>query len=110
MLAGRAEGEGEMMAFVLRRVFALDVDGRPTLAFEARNHSEAQELCREAWLRADLTSHKSNGVPLYGAKSKLSVRLAEAEEAVLFGGAAKAATESSDDLVLVYLVELDSPG
>ena len=96
------------MAFVLRRVFALDVDGTPMLAFEARNHSEAQELCREAWLRTDLLSQKSNGVPLCGAKSKLSVRLAEAEEAVLFGEAAKAAANPSDDLVLAYLVELDT--
>jgi hypothetical protein len=96
------------MAFIVRRVFALDVDGRPTLAFEARNQLEARELCKEAWLRDDLTSQKSNGVPLCGAKSKLSVRLAEAEEAVLFGQAAKAAANPSDDLVLAYLVELDS--
>lgn len=88
------------MAFIVRRVFALDVDGRPTLAFEARNQLEARELCKEAWLRDDLTSLNSNGVPLCGAKSKLSVRLAEAEEAVLFGQAAKAAANPSGDLVL----------
>jgi hypothetical protein len=96
------------MAFVHRRVFALDVDGRPTLVFEARNQMEARELCREAWLRCDLTSQKSDGVPLCGPKSKLSVRLAEAEEARLFGEAAKAAANPSDDLVLAYLVELDT--
>lgn len=82
------------------RVFALDVDGKPTLAFEAINIREAQELCKEARLRADLTSQKSNGVPLCGPKSKLSVRLAEAEEAIIFGRADKASPNPSDDLVL----------
>jgi hypothetical protein len=35
------------MAVIVARIFALDVDGKPTLAFEARNWTEARELCRE---------------------------------------------------------------
>jgi hypothetical protein len=94
------------MAFVVGRVFALDVDGKPTLAFEAQNLMEARELCREVWLRADLGSQKSNGIPLCDANSELSARRANAEEAKLFGQA-RGATKPSDELVLAYLVELD---
>jgi hypothetical protein len=36
-----------MMAVIVARIFALDVDGKPTLAFEARNWIEAHELSRE---------------------------------------------------------------
>ena len=57
--------------------------------------TEARELCKERWLRADLSSQKSNGIPL-----------CDAEEATLFDQAAGASTPS-DDLVLAYLVELD---
>jgi hypothetical protein len=95
-----------MMAVIVARIFALDVDGKPTLAFEARNWIEAQELCREPWLRADLSSQNSNGIPLCDAHSKLSTRRASAEEAALFGQA-RGAAEPSDELVLAYLVELD---
>jgi hypothetical protein len=69
---------------------------------------EAREVCRELWLRADLSSQTSNGVPLCDANSKLSARLATAEEAKVFSEAAKAAANSSDDLMLAYLVELDA--
>jgi hypothetical protein len=95
-----------MMAVIVARVFALDVDGKPTLAFEARNWIEARELCREPWLRADLSSQESDGIPLCDANSKLSARRASAEEATLFGQA-RGTTKQSDGLVLAYLVELD---
>ena len=91
---------------VFSRVFALEVDGKPTLAFEARNSQQAQELCKESWLRDDLASLKSGGVPLYTAQSKLSVRPAAAEEAAIFSQASDAA-KPCDDMVLAYLVELD---
>ena len=88
------------------RVFTLEVDGRPTLAFEASRTREAQQLCNESWLRDDLISLKSRGVPLCTANAKLSVRPATAEEATAFGEAAEVARPSGD-MVLVYLVELD---
>jgi hypothetical protein len=49
---------------------------------------------------------RSDGAPLFTAQSKLSVRLATAEEAIIFGHAANLA-KPSDDMVLAYLVELD---
>lgn len=94
------------MTAVFSQVFALEVDGKPTLAFEARNSQQAQELRKESWLRDDLASLKSGGVPLYTAESKLSVRPATAEEAAIFNRASDVA-KPSDDMVLAYLVELD---
>lgn len=47
------------MADQFSRVFTLEVDERPVLAFEAHVTREAQSLCKEAWLREDLASLKS---------------------------------------------------
>ena len=52
-----------MMSSPLGIVFAMDIDGKPTLAFEAKNVREASELCKEDWLRADLSVLTSNGIP-----------------------------------------------
>jgi hypothetical protein len=49
---------------------------------------------------------RTDGAPLFTAQSKLSVRLATADEAIIFGHAANLA-KPSDDMVLAYLVELD---
>ena len=67
--------------------------------------TEARELCKERWLRADLVRRKAMGFRYAMPISKLSVRRANAEEATLFDQAAGASTPS-DDLVLAYLVEL----
>ena len=88
------------------RVFTLEVDGRPILAFEAGTASEAKQLCNESWLKDDLTLLKSSGAPLSTDQSKLSVRPATAEETIVFGHAAEVA-KPSEDLLLAYLVELD---
>jgi hypothetical protein len=92
---------------VFSRVFTLEVDGRPTLLFEARRTREAQEICKESWLRNDLILLTSHGAPVCRTHSKLSVRLATDEEAVVYEEAAKVA-KPSDDLVLAYLIELDA--
>jgi hypothetical protein len=89
------------------RVFTLEVDGRPTLAFEASHIEESQEICNEAWLRDDLTVLSSEAVPLCGDRSKLSVRPATDDEVALYEQAAEAA-KPSDDLVLAFLIELDA--
>ena len=51
------------------RVFTLEVDGRPTLAFEASRTREAQEICKGAWLRDDLIVLSSGGIPICGDRS-----------------------------------------
>jgi hypothetical protein len=88
------------------RVFTLEVDNRPTLAFEANRTREAQKICKGAWLRDDLIALSSGGVPICGDRSKLSVRPATDEEVVIYEQAAEVA-KPSDDMVLAFLMELD---
>jgi len=96
-----------MSAVGYSRVFTLEVDGRPIFAFEAVTARGAQQLTKERWLLDDLMILTSGGAPLRAAQSKLSVRLATAEEAVVFARVARAA-KPSDDVLLAYLVDLDT--
>jgi len=94
------------MKAAFSRVFTLEVDGRPILAFEASGTREAQKLCQESWLHNDLSILTSGGVRLRTAKSKLSVRPASPDEATVFALVANR-VNPSDGMVLAYLVELD---
>jgi hypothetical protein len=89
------------------RPFTLLVGDRPILLFSASSFPEANELTREAWLRADLLKYRSNDQPLWDGSSKLSVRASDAEEKAVFEQGSKEA--QADELALVYLVELDNP-
>jgi hypothetical protein len=51
------------MSPALGSVFTIEVDGRPMVAFEAKQLREANELCNEDWFRADLSALSSNGAP-----------------------------------------------
>jgi hypothetical protein len=97
------------MADNYRRVFTIEVDGRPVATFEVGAVSEAQSLLKETWLREDLASLKSGGVPLLAPNAKMSVRPATVDEIVIFGRGARAAKPSDDDVLLIYLVQLDGP-
>jgi hypothetical protein len=97
--------EGELND-AFSRVFTLEIDGRPTMAFEASRTRESQEICKEAWLRDDLIVLSSGGVPICGDRSKLSVRPATDEEVVIYEQAVEVA-KPSDDMVLAFLIELD---
>jgi hypothetical protein len=90
-------------------IFTIEVDGKPTVAFEARQLREAAELSKEEWLRADLNTLSSNGAPLCGIGSKLKARAASEPERQIYREAAEVA-KASDDILLVYLVELDGIG
>jgi hypothetical protein len=94
------------MKIAFSRVFTLEVDGRPTLAFEASGTREAQKLCQESWLLSDLSILTSGGVRLRTAKSKLTVRLASPDEATVFALVTNG-MKPSDDMTLAYLVDLD---
>jgi hypothetical protein len=95
-----------MTANLLPSIFTIEVGDTPTLTFEARQMSEAHELCHEQWLKDDLASAKSGGVPLWYGKAKLRARIALPDESVVFAEA-KNNAQPSDGLMLVYLVELD---
>jgi hypothetical protein len=98
-----------MTATLLPRMFALEINGKPTLVFGAKNLREAHELCREEWLRADLSVLASNCVPVCDAGAKLTARIATEAEAAIYRDAERGAGRS-DDIMLVYLVDLDGIG
>ncbi|SHJ44545.1 hypothetical protein SAMN05444159_0639 [Bradyrhizobium lablabi] len=89
-------------------IFTIEVDGKPTLAFEAKRYSEAEAICGDEELRAKLSLLKSGDVTICGDNALLDVRLARPDEAAFYRQAAEA-SQSNDDLLLVYLVELDGP-
>jgi len=95
-----------MTANVPSRIFTIEIGDTPTLTFEAQNLREAQELCREQWLKDDLAEAKSDGAPLWDGKAKLRARIALLDESALFTEA-KNNGQPSDGLMLVYLVKLD---
>jgi hypothetical protein len=89
-------------------LFAIEIDGKPTLAFEAKRYSEAEAICEDEELRAKLSLLKSGNVPICDVNALLRVRLARPDEAAFYKQVASA-SQSTDDLVLVYLVDLDNP-
>jgi hypothetical protein len=105
----RDRSEDETMRSPLGVIFTIEVDGKPAVAFEARQLREAAELSKEAWFRADLNSVISNGVPLCAVGSKLKARIANEAEREIYRAVAEV-TEASDDILFVYLVELDGIG
>jgi hypothetical protein len=85
--------------------FTIEVDGRPTVAFEAKGFSEAEAICSDEGLRTNLSLLKCEDVPICSPNAILDVRLAHPA----FFRQAAGALQSTDDLMLVYLVELDGP-
>lgn len=86
------------------RTFTLCVDGKATLAFSASTMREAQELCKEGWLRSDLCALTCQDQALCTPGSKLTVRPAQPDEERVYQ---QSADPESEDLSLVYLVQLD---
>ena len=66
-------------------IFTLEINGRPTLALQAKKHRDAERLCEHDRLRTELSTITSGGTPLCDASATMKVRLATAEEAVLIG-------------------------
>jgi hypothetical protein len=91
-----------------RSIFTIEVDRKPTLALEAKRYSEAEAICGDEGLRARLSLLKSADVPICGDNAILEARLAHPDEVAAYRQAA-GTSQSTDDLTLVYLVELDEP-
>jgi hypothetical protein len=87
-------------------IFTIEVDGKATLAFEAKRYSDAEAICGDEGLRTKLSLLKSDGVPICGDNALLNVRLARPDEAAIYKQAV-GASQATDDLMLVYLVEVD---
>ena len=75
-------------------VFTIEIDGTPTVTFEAKSLREASDICNAPWLREDFASAHSNGAPLWDGKAELRARIDYEAEIATF-------------MLLVYLVELD---
>ncbi|MCK1512285.1 hypothetical protein IVB22_06800 [Bradyrhizobium sp. 190] len=95
------------MMLLLPAIFTLEVGGRPTLVFEAKNLRESQQLCHEHWLRRDIAGLMSNGAPLWDGKARLRARRSTENEIAVYRKAARDAAQPQGDLLLAYLVELD---
>jgi hypothetical protein len=88
------------------QVFVLDIDWRPTLAFEASSLPDAQEICRDVDLRTDLMALTSDSVPICTPNSALMPRLAAQEEIAAFRHAAGQAP-ASDQPTMAFLIKID---
>jgi hypothetical protein len=84
-------------------VYTILVDGKPIVTLEASR--EAAEFCKEEWFRAELSALNSNGEPICGT-GKLQARTTIKEEIAKYRQGSKEA-EDSDDLLFVYLIDLD---
>jgi hypothetical protein len=62
-------------------VFTIEINGRPTLALQAKRHKDAERLCEHSQLRTRLSAITSHGSPLCDASATMKLRLATAEEA-----------------------------
>ena len=87
-------------------IFTVEVDGKATLAFEAKRCSDAEAICGDEGLRTKLSLLKSGDIRICGDNALLDVRLARPDEAAVFKQAV-GASQSTGDLMLVYLVEVD---
>jgi hypothetical protein len=96
----RPDGSGSL------QVFVLDIDRRPTLAFEADGLAAAREICGDADLLADLTTFTSDGAPVCGPNSTLSLRSAVQEEIAAFRHAVERAP-ASDQPTMTFLIKVD---
>ena len=102
----KKEGADQMDHRFTFSVFTIEINGRPTLALQAKRHRDAERLCEHGRLRTKLSTITSHGTPLCDASATMKLRLATAEEAALYRRATQSADPSSDTNV-VYLVDLD---
>jgi hypothetical protein len=45
------------------QIFTMEIAGKPTIAFEAANLTEARELYKEQWLKEARGRRRANGAP-----------------------------------------------
>lgn len=88
------------------QIFALEIDGRPTLVFDAANISDARAICEDGELRADLSTVTADGAPICSANSRLEARLASPDEIDAFEYALERAPPS-DEPTMAFLIKVD---
>ena len=88
------------------RIFALDINGRPTLCFSAADAHEAIGICGLAEFRADLMTLSSGGRAICDEGAVLAVRVANDAEIAVFKKAAAQAAEA-DGPLFTFLITID---
>jgi hypothetical protein len=88
------------------QIFTLEIDGRPTLVFEATGITQASEICLDADLRSDLCALTSDGISICTEGATLSPRPARQEEIVAFRHAVEVAP-ASDEPTMAFLIRID---
>jgi hypothetical protein len=87
-------------------IFTLEIDGRPTLVFEATGLAEAREICVDADFRSDLRALTSEGVAICAEGAMLAPRLAVQNEIAAFQRAVGLAP-ASDEPTMAFLIKVD---
>jgi len=92
-----------------KQSFVLEINGRPVLAFNSRSIERAKLLFSESWLLEELGSYRSCGVPVWDGEAELSVRHADAREAMELEVALRGeqARREYEGHVFAFLVPLD---
>lgn len=88
------------------RVFTLDINGSPTLTFEASGIAEASQICADTDLRLDLSSLTSNGTAICTADARFGVRAASEPEVGAFQRAVQLAPPAEHP-TMVFLIKVD---
>jgi hypothetical protein len=87
-------------------VFTVDVNGEPTLVFEASGFAEACEICLDTELKSDLSALTSAGVPICAKDAILNPRKAAPNEIAAFRRAVSLAP-ASDEPTMAFLIKID---
>jgi len=86
--------------------FTVEIDGTPTIVFQAKWHSEADEICR-GWAQYHWEQLPKKELRGYELPPFVKVRLAHADERSRYG-AEDARSEFYEEVKIVYLIELDA--
>jgi hypothetical protein len=89
-----------------RSTFTVDINGVAIFVFQAKRHSEAEEVCRE-WTAQHLSKLLARDVLESDAPPSINVRIAHADERAAYE-AANVQAASEHDVTLVYLVNFVS--
>ena len=90
-----------------RLIYTILAGNQPIVALAASGR-EAGALCKEEWFRKELSTLKFKGEPLYESGARLRARPAVEDELVRYQEFSDKA-QASDDILFVYLVDIDSP-
>jgi hypothetical protein len=86
-------------------IYTILIEDKPVIALEASG-CEARQLCHEEWLLHELSRLKFDGEPLYTPRLRIRARPSTEEEWIRYDKACSAA-DGAEDIVFVYLVDLD---